>query len=107
MRWLSKFLGTLHLELNSEDLERCKLSKSDISLEMSSSGSSDSLGSLLESQGCLNKLEQIDPECTKAKGTEDDDAGMVIDNSSDANDRPGYNDNSDAEGPPLKKPKTA
>ena len=102
MRWLSKFLGTLHLELNSEDLEHCKLSKSDISLEMSSGGSSDNLSSSSESQGCLNKLEQIDPEYTKAKETEEDGVGMVIDSNDDDDDDDNGDNNSD---PPFKKPK--
>ena len=78
MRWFSKFLGTLHLELNSEDLERCKLSKSDISLEESSGGSSsNSLNSSSESQGYLNKLKQINPEYAKAKETEEDSVDMA------------------------------
>ena len=52
MRWLSRFLGALYLELNSEDLEQCKLSRSDINLEESSGGTSSSS----ESQNNLNRL---------------------------------------------------
>ena len=66
MRWLSKFLGALHVELNTEDLERCKLSKSEIGriAQLGGSSSSGSLGSLSssESSGNFDRLEQIDPE---------------------------------------------
>ena len=81
MRWLSKFLGALHLELNTEDLERCKLNKSEISkitqLGGSSLGgsSSSSLGLGLSSSDhseALDKLEQIDPDY------EDDGDGLIL-----------------------------
>ena len=48
----------LHLELNSEDLEESS---------GGTSGSYGNLNGLSESQNCLDKLEQIDPEYTKAK----------------------------------------
>ena len=81
MRWLSKFLGALHVELNTEDLERCKLSKSEIGrivLDGSIGGSSGSLssGSLSSSarSDCLERLEQIDPDY---KVDDDDNDGNI------------------------------
>ena len=97
MRWLSKFLGALHLELNSEDLERCKLSKSELnkinniggsSVGLSSSGN---LGSSSESQGCLDKLEQIDPEYTEAK-ERDEEGDLDITGDGDKTDEEDDND---------------
>lgn len=67
MRWLSKFLGELHLELNSEDLEKCKLSMFGsgklLNLDESSGdlSASDGISSLGESETCLDKLEVLDP----------------------------------------------
>ena len=78
MRWLSKFLGALHVELNTEDLERCKLSKSEIGRIAQLGGSSGSLssGSLSSSarSDCLERLEQIDPDY---KVDDDDNDGNI------------------------------
>ena len=85
MRWLSKFLGALHIELNTEDLERCKLSKSEISRitqfgGMSVSGSSLSSMSSSDYSERLEKLEQIDPEYDSCNiDDDDDDIDITID----------------------------
>ena len=83
MRWLSKFLGALHIELNTEDLERCKLSKSEISRitqfgGMSVSGSSLSSLSSSDYSERLEKLEQIDPEYDSCN-VDDDGIDIIID----------------------------
>ena len=85
MRWLSKFLGALHIELNTEDLERCKLIKSEISRTtqfggMSVSGSSLSSLSSSDYSERLEKLEQIDPEYDSCNvDDDDDDIDIIID----------------------------
>lgn len=77
MRWLSKFLGNLHLELNFDNLERYKLGKSEISnickLDESSGdlSKSDSSYGLSDSSSCLNRLEVIDPIFNETEGYKD------------------------------------
>lgn len=100
MRWLSKFIGGLHLELNSEDLDRCKLSRSDIgrlgSLDDSSGdlGRSDSTLSMsdgTESSTCIDKLEAIDPRFFDNAGGNFEEMGdpvIVVGNGDDDNDKP-------------------
>lgn len=87
MRWLSKFLGALHLELNAEDLDRCKLSRSEIDKITRIGESSGSLGSIgssgslsgSDSSDCLGRLEQIDPKYLGEDEDEDVEIGAADD----------------------------
>lgn len=115
MRWLSKFVGGLHLELNSEDLDRCKLSRSDIGrlggLDEStgSLGRSDSTLTMsdgAESSTCLDKLEMIDPGFYDMEEAHEKLGDPVVDEIDEENeiyiDGVGNNDDDDDE-PPSKR----